>query len=139
MADTQAILAKWKANAGRASQDYVKGVQAVTTSPTAKAAAAKEKYLQGVMNAAQSGKYEQSLNAVTLQEWKDAAVNKGAKNYQTGVTNISPRAAKAMADVQQYAEQVKQTIASMPNNTEADADARMLEAVKLMRAYRKGR
>lgn len=139
MANTAAILAKWKANSGRAGEAYKKGVDAVTTAPTAKAAAAADKYLTRIMEAVQSGRYAASLNAVSLQEWKDASREKGAKNYVTGVNAISPRAMKAMADQQQYAERVKQEIASMPNNSEADAEARMLRAVKLMREFKGSR
>lgn len=139
MANPAATLAKWKANSGRAVEDYKNGVKAVSVSPTQKAAQAQDKWLSGIMDAHSSGRFAAALNAISTQEWIQQTVDKGSKNYQTGISNLSPRAAKAMADQQQYAETVKQAIANMPNNSEADADARMLEAVKLMRQYKKQR
>lgn len=139
MANPAATLAKWKRNAAASVDDYKNGVKAVTTSPTAKAAAAVDKYARGIQEAVSSGRYVNSLNAVTLQDWQQATADKGARNFATGVSSISPRAQKAMADQQAYAESVKQQIAAMPNNTEAEAEARMLAAVRLMKAYKTGR
>lgn len=133
--NTAAILAKWKRNAGQAAQSYQDGIDAVTTAPTQQAAANLDKYLRNTAEAVNSGRMAQSLQNVTLQDWKQAAKDKGSRNYTTGISAISPRAAKAMADQQQYAEMVKQQVAGMPNNSDADADARMLKAVELMRLY----
>lgn len=132
-----AILAKWKRNAGNAAEDLKIGVRAVTTAPTQKAAAAVDKYQRGVMEAVNSGKFVNALNAVTLQDWQNAMIDKGAQNYANGVAKISPRAQKAMADQQIAAGQISQEIQQMPNNTEADAEARMLAAVRKMREYGK--
>lgn len=132
-----AILAKWKRNSGNAGEDYKTGVRQVTSSPTAKAAQNVEKYARGVQDAVSSGKFVNACNAVTLQDWQTATIEKGSRNYANGITSISPKAAKAMADQQQYADQVKQEAAAMPNNTEADAEAKMLFVVRKMRDYGK--
>lgn len=136
-ANTAAILAKYKRNSQAASEDYVAGIQAVTVSPTQKAAAAVDKYARGVQNAVTSGSFVAGCNSVSLAEWQHAAMNKGKKNYQNGVANLSQKAMKNMADQQNYAAQVKAEIAAMPNDSEADADARQAAAVAKMRQYRK--
>lgn len=130
------VLAKWKSRTGAAVSDYKAGVQAVTTSPTQQAAAAVNKYAAGVAAAVQSGSYVNGLNAVSLTDWQQATVNKGASNFANGVSNISSKAAKAMADQQQYAAQVSDQIASMPSDTDNDMEQRALAAIRLMRAYK---
>lgn len=130
-------LAKWKRNAGNAAEDFKAGVRGVTSSPTAKAALNVDKYARGVQDAVASGRFVNALNAVTLADWQQATIDKGSRNYANGIASISPKAVKAMSDQQQHAEMVRQEIASMPNVTEADSEARMLAAVRKMRDYGK--
>lgn len=132
-----AILAKWKRNAGGSANDLKEGVRKVTVAPTAKAAAAVDKYQRGVNEAVSSGRFVNALNAVSLTDWQAAMIDKGATNYTNGINNISARAQKAMADQQQYADQVKQEIATMPSATESDMEQRALAAIRKMREYRK--
>ena len=90
-----------------------------------------------MQDAVTSGRYVNALNRVTLQDWQNAMLNKGLRNYTNGVQNISASAQKAMADQQQYAEQIKNEIASMPKTTEQDAEDRAIAAIRKMRAYGK--
>lgn len=135
--NTAATLEKWKRNAAAATADIQRGVQSVTTAPTQLAAQQVNKYLTNVQDAVTSGRYVNALNRVTLQDWQNAMLNKGLRNYTNGVQNISASAQKAMADQQQYAEQVKNEIASMPKTTEQDAEDRAIAAIRKMRAYGK--
>jgi hypothetical protein len=133
-----AALAKWKQRASNASTALTAGVQAVTVSPTQKAAAAVGKYATGVNKAVQSGSYVNGLNAVSLSDWQASMTGKGVQNYSNGVNNVSAKAAKNMADQQQYAAQVAEQIASMPSETETDMENRALAAIRLMRQYKSG-
>lgn len=133
----QAALKKYKDNASAAGPAYTAGVEAVTTAPTALAAAAASKWIANVQAAYTEGRFQAGCNAVDLSAWKAATTSKGASNYRTGIANLSPRAVKAMQDQLAKAEQIRQQIATMPNNSEADADARMLAAVRMMRETKK--
>lgn len=135
--NTAKILEKWKRNAGQATEAFKDGVGAVKQAPTQKAAAAVDKYRAGVLRAVDDGSYVDNLNKVTLADWQQATADKGSRNYANGISSISPRAAKNMADQQQYAEQVSAEIANMPNLTESDAEARMLANVRRMREFKK--
>lgn len=135
--NTAKILEKWKRNAGASSEAFKDGVNNVKQSPTAKAAQAVDKYRANVLRAIDDGSYVDGLNKVTLSDWQQATAEKGSRNYQNGVSSISPRAAKAMADQQQYAEQVSLEISNMPSLTESDMEARMLANVRKMKEYRK--
>lgn len=136
--NTAEILAKWKRNAGAAGEALKSGVSKVTESPTAKAAQKVGKYLANVTNAVNSGRYAASLQAVSLEDWRSAMNGKGIQNYTNGVSNISPRAAKAMADQQTFAAQVSAQVSSMPSETDNDMEQRALAAIRMMRDYKKG-
>lgn len=135
--NTAAILEKWKRNSQAATEDMKRGAQSVTESPTVKAARSVDKMVRNLQEAVNSGRYAAQCNKVTVGDWQTAYIQKGLRNFSNGVQNISPAAQKAMADQQQYAEQVKIELASMPTDTEAQADAKMLAAVAKMRAYGK--
>lgn len=135
--NTAAILAKWQRNSQAATEDMKRGAQSVTESPTVKAARSVDKMVRNLQDSVQSGRYAAACNKVSVTDWQNAYINKGLRNFTNGVANISPSAQKAMADQQQYADQVKQELASMPTDTEAQADAKMLAAVNKMRAYGK--
>jgi Zn-dependent M32 family carboxypeptidase len=136
-ANVAANLAKWKRNASAAVDDYKTGVASVTTAPTHQAAAAVDKYARGVQDAVSSGRFVNNLMAVSLSDWQTAATQKGSRNYANGIANLSPKAQKAMADQQVAAAQISAEIQSMPNDSEADANARMLRNVELMRQLKK--
>lgn len=134
----QASFEKWSKNAGQAAEAMKAGVASVTESPTQKAAQNTEKMLRNFQASIDSGRYATNANAVTVDEWKRSMIEKGAPNMANGVRSLSARSKRAITDQLQKANDVAARIAGMPNNTEADAEARMIEAVRLMRATKKG-
>jgi hypothetical protein len=131
----QLALAAWKAGMGTAGARMTAGVNAVTVSPTAQAAAAVNKWQQGVQRAAQNGSFVNGCNSVSLQDWKTATIQKGVPNMQNGVNALTPKAQQNMAAQVAFSQQLSQTIQSMPNTTESEAEARALAAIRGMRAY----
>lgn len=79
--------------------NYIAGVNAVTESPTAKAASptAQQRYLTATQEAVTSGRMAARLNAVTLQQWQAAAAGIGAQNLSNAATK---GAAKVTANFQ---------------------------------------
>lgn len=92
---TQAA-ANWRKGMAASGDKFKAGVQAVTESPTAKAAMAIDRQVQGVIAAAQSGKTQRALNAVTLESWKNDMINKGATRISTGAATAEPKVAQFM-------------------------------------------
>lgn len=135
--NVQSSMDKWARNTAAAGEAMKQGIQGVTESPNAKAADAQDKYAANVQAAVSSGRYAAGNRAVSLSDWKTAAETKGVPNMQNGVRNISGRAKRNMQDQLNYAQTVAQQIAGMPNTTEADAEQRMIAAMRLMRQYRK--
>jgi hypothetical protein len=69
----------------QALDDMQNGVNAVTESPTKKAAAKQDKMRQNIVNAIDSGKWAAGLNRVTVDQWKDAMINKGIGRVAAGI------------------------------------------------------
>ena len=74
---------KWQRNSKAAQQDYVSGINRVTEAPGAKAAKAEAAYLAGVQQSV--NKWKRNVNAVSLDDWKNKAINKGAGRIASGV------------------------------------------------------
>jgi len=91
MPTAQAAAQKWAQNLGAATDRIKTGVMAVSTSPTAKAAAASAAFLAGIQNAVSSGKWQNSLQAVSLGDWQNAMTQKGIPRIASGATQSQPK------------------------------------------------
>lgn len=137
--NVQMSIDKWKRNMSTAGEAVKAGVMGMTEAPGVKAAASKDKYVRGVMDAANSGAYEAGQLSYSLQDYKDAVTGKGISNMQTGAQKLSARAQRNMADQLNYANQVADQVAGMPTNTLEDGIAKAAETIRLMAAGRKNR
>jgi len=104
-----AAATKWANNLGAAVNAYTAGVQAVTQSPGASAAAAADRYVSGVQ--ANVPKFVANSQAVTLQAWQAAAVNKGAQRLASGATQAQPKMAAVFNSLFPF---IAQTVGSLP-------------------------
>lgn len=100
--------AKWAQNLGAAGTAYTSGVQAVQTAPGQQAAAASDRYIAGVQ--ANVGKFKANVGAVSLADWQNAAVNKGAPRLATGATAAQPKMATVLGQLFPYIEQVRNSL-----------------------------
>lgn len=137
MLNPQAVAQRWKNGMNNATDKIKDGVNGVTESPMAKAAANVDGYVQGVQRAAQSGKWAAGLNRVSLSDWKSQMVGKGIANMSNGVNSAVPKVTRFLTDFLPYADSVKQQIAAMPNVTENDAEQRAIAAIRLMRQFKR--
>lgn len=131
------VTQKWQQNTSAAVQSYKDGVNAVTTSPTAAAAANIQNYLAGVNAAVSSGRMAAALNAVSLQAWQAAAVNKGAARIPLGVQSAAPKFQAFMDKWLPYEAALKARIAAMPKGGLAESQARANAAIAYNAAYSK--
>lgn len=132
-------IEKWKRGMSTAGDAVKAGVQAVTESPGVRAAAAKDKYVRSVMEAANDGTYEAGQLSYTVQDWKDSMTGKGIGNMQNGASKLDPRKQRAMQEQLQYANDVSAQVAGMPNNNLEEGLAKSAAAIRLMAAGRRGR
>lgn len=116
-----------------ASERYKSGVQAVQTSPTAQAAAALPRYLQGVNEAVSSGRMAAALNNVSLEQWKSAAINKGAARLASGASAAKEKMAAHFNKWMPIYANIKSTIAQMPKGGTANALARVQATIMMLK------
>jgi hypothetical protein len=110
----QQIVQRW-ADRGSTSQDTVRaGVNAVTESPTEKAAARSDYWLRRLNEPGTRRKYEDNLRAVSLSMWKQAMIVKGIPNMQTGYANGREKFQRFMNAFLPFARQVGDEVRAMP-------------------------
>ena len=114
--------------------DIQKGIERVTESPTAKAAAKKDKMLMGITEAVNSGKWERGLKRVTLEEWKEKTINKGLNRIAAGVDAAGPKVVAFAAKLNSFQDTLKGSVNKMPDTTQED---RINKAVAWMRGMSK--
>ena len=104
MKTAQQAATNWQNSSGRATTDYVAGVQSTTKDQAGLAVAAGARYIQGVQQAYASGRWAAGLTRGGTAYWKSQtekkAVNYGA-GYAAGVGNYSTAATKVMAAIAQ--------------------------------------
>lgn len=106
--DPAAIAKKWADRASAATQDYIDGVNAVQIAPGRAAAAASD--LWAANTAASKPKYARNVAAVSAEEWKAAAVGKGAPRIATGVQAAQQKMATFMQRHLQIVDTVRNSL-----------------------------
>jgi hypothetical protein len=96
------VASKWGQNLGGSTASMTNGVQGVTVAPTQLAANQAQAYVAGVQQAVASGKWQQKLNAVSLQQWRDAYVKKGIPRVQQAATTDQAKVQAAMGPLLDY-------------------------------------
>lgn len=132
------VFAKWKTNSTNAADEYVAGVQNTDKDIVALAIAAIPRMRANVLKAIDDGRVANGLRKVTTQGIKDAVAQKGKVAFTNGVDGAQQKFEQSFTPLLTYIDGVKRQIASMPNLTDADRDARMLKNVQLMRQYKSG-
>lgn len=111
------VAAKWQRNSSAAVEDYKKGVQAVTESPTAKAAMQLDRAATNFAAAVSSGRMSRKLQAVSLQSWQNSTAGKGASRFAAGVQGATPKMAAFMTAFLPVAQAASAEVANMPKGT----------------------
>jgi len=113
MINVQAAVDKWQRNMINSAESVKSGVQGVTESPTAKAAAQADRYVMGVQQAVASGKWQSGLQSVSLQQWKDSVIA-GIPNIANGVNKAKPKMQAFLTQFLPYVDSVAQQVRAMP-------------------------
>lgn len=100
---------RWQAGFGSAGQRWSDGIESVQVAPGQLAAAALPRYLAGVQQNA--NKWAGRVASVSLAQWKQQAVAKGASRLASGAQSGM---AKYQARIQAVLDAEKSIIASLP-------------------------
>lgn len=127
----------WVDGLSAATAKMQRGVNALTVSPTESAAKMKNKMLQNLTTAVNSGKWEAGLRAVTLDQWRQRYVEKGLPRVASGASASQDKMTAFMQQLLAYQDTALQSLSAMPNNNKADSKARMNAWFDKMAAFTK--
>lgn len=91
----EATVTRWQQGAGGAQQAFTDGVQNTTVDVVGRAIQNQAGYVQGVLDAANSGRWAGNLQRVGTAGWKAKTVAKAA-NYGVGITAGADNYSSAM-------------------------------------------
>lgn len=135
------VLARWKRGMTAAAPKIREKVMAMTANPMLAAAANKDGYVNGIMAAVESGKWEAGLRAVDFQAWKQKTAEVGSQRIAAGVEASTAKMQSFFTQLLPYTDAVKQMAASLPAS---NLEERIAKSVAVMRKmaefkYRKTR
>lgn len=125
----------WGTGLQNATQKIQAGVQAVQQSPAAAAVQNQDKMKRNLIASIDNGVWAAGLSGYTLQMWQQDMIKKGVPRIADGVQNALPKVQKFAQQLLPYVQSLQAQVKQMPNNTDADADARMLAWARGMRQF----
>jgi len=98
-------------------QDYRDGVRKTTKNPMERAKRSKDKMISNFQQAMSDGSYEEGLDSITLEEWREITAGKGGDNYVRGVQAAKNKIIAFQEQFTPFRRQVQQGVDQMPNDT----------------------
>lgn len=95
----QEFAEKWRRRLSGSTEDMRRGIERVTESPGQKAAARSDAMLAGVNEAVQSGRWARRVASVSVQDWKEAAINKGIARVGSGAQAAESKMARVAQEL----------------------------------------
>ena len=120
-----------------ATEDMRKGIEAVTESPTAKAATKMDKLRTNLLKAIDSGKMAKRLKAVSLEEWKRKTVDVGIGRVAAGIDASAAKVEDFASQLLPHLDKLKTEIDHMPDVTLDDSINRMVAHTRGMAKFEK--
>ena len=120
-----------------AVEDMRRGVERVTTAPTAKAAAKAAKMKANLVASIDSGKWAAGLNRVTLEEWKSKMINKGVNRVASGIDEAAPKVVDFATKLLPHIDKGVDKIKGMSDLTLEDSINRMTTFVRHMATFKR--
>ena len=111
--DPNAIAQQWASRLGASSQRITDGVNAVTVAPGQAAARQKQVWVQNVQ--ASADKWASRTSQVSLGDWQQAMIQKGAPRVGAGATAAVPKFATFMGQLLPHIDSVKATLPARGN------------------------
>lgn len=120
-----------------ALDDMRAGIEAVTESPTAKAAAKQEKMRQRLLEAIESGKWANGLKRVSLEEWKSKMIELGINRVAAGLDANKDKVQAFAEQLLPHIEAGQKLIEKMPDVTLEDNINRMTAFIRHMAKFQR--
>jgi len=113
-------------------EDVRRGIDRVTESPTAKAAAKQDKMLTNLTASVNSGKWAAGLKRVSLEEWKKKTRDVGVNRIAAGIDAAASKVVAFAEDLLPHIERGQDKIKGMSDVTLDDNINRMTTFIRHM-------
>lgn len=110
-------------------QDIRDGIGRVTVAPGRAAGAAQDRMRTKLLESIDSGRWKTKVEAVTLTEWQDAALNKGVDRIAGGIDAARDKQVQMAGRLLPIVDAAAARARAMPKNTLQDSIARMTSFV----------
>lgn len=120
-----------------ATADIEAGVNSVEEAPTKLAAEKADKWVNGIMEARASGRWERGLLKVTLEEWKTKMKSKGIPRIATGIDGAKAKVVDFAKQLLPFEDNLMAEIERMPDVTLEDSINRMGAWARGMAAFKR--
>jgi hypothetical protein len=130
MVSPATAAANWSRSLAASTEKIKAGVNSVNESPTAKAARRADAYLAGIQRAVADGRWQDSLNAVSLESWKQDMLNKGLPRIASGATAAQAKMQNFLTQFLPHVQQGKAMLESMPRGGLEENIQRMTAMVR---------
>jgi len=119
--------------AQNAGAKWERGIQAPSRDPKAAALAAAKKYETRTQQAIAEKRFDKGIQNYNLDDAITTALKVGGAGYAAGVAARENKIRAKVSKLQPLVVAAKKTLDSMPSDTDAQAEAKAVAAIKLMR------
>jgi hypothetical protein len=120
-----------------AVEDMRKGVEAVTESPTLKAAEKADKMKSNLVASIDNGKWQAGLKRVSLEDWKKNMIEKGVNRVASGIDGAAAKVQDFAAQLLPHIDKVQAEVKKMPDTTLEDNINRMVSFTRGMAKFKR--
>lgn len=130
--------AKHARNLKGSLEDIRAGINRVTVAPGAKAAAKADKWQARISAEETKQKWARQVGKVSLQEWKDKAINKGVGRIPGGIDAAASKMTQFYSELFPFQESLQNQVDGMPDLTIEDSVARASAWIRGMSQFKRG-
>lgn len=137
MADNvQDVVARWKKGMTGSVAKIKDKINGLTVNPMLQAAQQKEAYVNGVMEAAESGRWEDGLKSVDFQAWKQKTAEIGTQRIAAGVEAATAKQVNFFSQLLPFTDAVSRQIQAMPKGNLEDNIQRAIATMRAMSQFK---
>jgi len=119
------------------TEDMRKGVEKITESPTAAAAAKQDKMRNNILESIDNGKWANGLKRVTLEEWKSKMINKGIGRVAGGIDGAKDKVIAFASELLPHIDAGQSKVKKMSDVTLEDNITRMTTFIRHMSEFKR--
>lgn len=120
-----------------AVDEYRESVNNVQESPGKAAVRKKDKFRANLMQAIDSGKWEENTANMDFDDWKRRTAGKGGDRLVSGLEDAREKTVKFREELIAYQNTVQAKLDAMPDTTPEQRDAKVLANIREMRKFKR--